>query len=97
MIRIQGFPNLRGQGPVLRLFSALLLLAVFALAVTLGFFILLGMLAVIAILAAVFYVRFWWLHRNSTAGTHRPPGGVTLEGEYTVSKSRQITARDDRD
>jgi len=96
MIRIQGFPNLRGQGPVMRLFSAILLLAVFGIAVTLGFFILLGLLGVVAVLAMVFYVRFWWLRRKLTAGARKQAGGITLEGEYTISKSRQVQSHDDQ-
>lgn len=75
------------QGVFARLFSALVLLAVFAVALFLGlaiFFVILGM-AVVAGIAL--YLRFWWLRQQR--GRHPPAGpggGVILEGEYTVAK-----------
>ena len=96
MIRIQGFHTHRGQGPVARLLSTLVLLAVFAIAVTLGFFILVALLGAVAVLAAVLYARFWWLRHKARKDAPAQRGGVILEGEYTVSEHRKIASGDDQ-
>lgn len=85
------------QGPVSRFVSALVLTLVFTLAFFVGTVLFLSILGVLAVLFLVFYLRFWWLRRR-WAREQRPAapgGGVTLEGEYTVSKRRQ--SRDDAD
>ena len=95
MSPIYRFPST--QGPVSRFLSVVLLL-IFSLAFVVGTFVFLAVLGLIAVLLVVFYLRFWLLRRRF-AQAHSPrgsSGGVTLEGEYTVSKLEEHH-RDDRD
>ncbi len=86
-----------GQSALSRLFSALVLTAIFVTALFLGTVLFLAMLGTLGILAAALYLRFWWLRRQ-LAKQHQPSpkGGVTLEGEYSVAKSGKKPRSDDR-
>jgi|GEM_PF-7119217 len=86
------------QGPLSRLLSAVVLVLIFSLAFLVGTFVFLAVLGLLAILLMAVYLRFWWLRRRWTK-SHTPRtdrSGVTLEGEYTVSKTEE-SRRDDRD
>jgi hypothetical protein len=84
------------QGSLSRFLSILTLLVIFSLAFLVGTVLFVTVFGVLAILFLGFYLRFWWLRRKlKQQGTPRQ-GGVTLEGEYTVSKSRQKPGSDDR-
>jgi hypothetical protein len=86
-----------GKSALSRLFSALLLMAVFVTALLLGTVLFLAILGAAVILAAALYLRFWWLHRQMAQQPQSSPkGGVTLEGEYTVAKSDRKPREDDR-
>ena len=76
-----------GRGLISRLLSPVLLVAVLLLSLFLGLFVLLTVLGAGLVLALVLYARAWWLRRRLVPQP-RPErrGGVTLEGEYTVSK-----------
>lgn len=77
----------RQQGLFSRLLSAIVLLAIFAAAFFLGMVLFLVILGTVAVLALVFYLRLWWLRRTSAGRPQASPqSGVTLEGEYSVSK-----------
>ncbi len=76
-----------GRGFLSRLLSPLLLTAVLLLSIFLGLFVLLTVLGAGLVLALILYARSWWLRRRYAPQPHpRQQGGVTLEGEYTVSK-----------
>lgn len=86
------------QGPISRFLSVLVLAAIFAVAFFVGTVFLVTVLGVIAILFLVFYLRFLWL-RYKWRHLHPPgrrQGGVTLDGDYTVTQSRDPRS-DDRD
>lgn len=77
------------QGPVARLLSSLLVIAVLVLAFSLGVFVFLIVFGLAVVAGIVLYLRIWWMRRQWAR--QRPPGstsggGVTLEGEYTVDK-----------
>jgi O-antigen/teichoic acid export membrane protein len=78
------FRFMQNQGPLMRMVSAVLLLAVFAVALFLGLFVFIAILGAMLVLGIALYLRLLWLRRK---WTKRPPvrarGGVTLEGEYT--------------
>lgn len=84
MVLMHRFPPSRG--PVSRLFSALVLLAIFTVAFFLGTFLFLVILGLVVILGAALYLRVWWLRRRFARQGQAGP--VTLEGEYTVEKPR---------
>lgn len=75
------------RSPLSRLLSAIILLAVFAVSLMLGMIVFLAILGALALLAVILYLRFWWLRRRMGRRPRPAPGGVTLEGEYTVSKT----------
>lgn len=74
------------RSPFSRLLSAIILLAVFAVSLMLGMLVFLAILGALALLAVILYLRVWWLRRRMGRRPRPSPGGVTLEGEYTVSK-----------
>ena len=75
------------QGVFARLLSALVLMAVFTVALFLGLAIFLVILGIVVLAGIALYLRFWWLRRQQGGRPPaRPSGGVTLEGEYTVAK-----------
>ena len=84
MSPVYRFPPQRS--PLSRLLSAIILLAVFAVSLMLGMIVFLAILGALALLAVILYLRFWWLRRRMGQRPRPAPGGVTLEGEYTVSK-----------
>ncbi|MGE5624311.1 MAG: hypothetical protein ACM3ZT_02060 [Bacillota bacterium] len=86
------------QGPVSRFLSVLVLVLIFGLAFVVGTFVLLTVLGLVTVLLVVFYLRFWWRRRQwaKRAASGSRKGGVTLEGEYSVSKVEE-PRRDDRD
>lgn len=73
------------RSPLLRLVSAFVLLAIFAVSFFLGVVVFLAVLGISVFLALVLYLRFWWLRRSwDRQRRAREQGrGVTLEGEYT--------------
>ena len=86
-----------GQGALSRILSVMVLLAIFTVAFLLGTVLLLVILGVIAVSAIALYLRFWWLRRQMLKRPQGVPGGgVTLEGEYTVTTSEKIARSDDR-
>lgn len=77
-----------------RLLSAIVLLAVFGVSLMLGMIVFLVILGVLALSAIALYLRFWWLRRRMDRRSRPAPGGgVTLEGEYTVSKPHRDEER----
>ena len=85
------------QGVFARLLSALILLAVFAVALLLGAAIFLVILGIAVLAGIALYLRFWWLRRQQVRHPPAGPGGgVTLEGEYTVSKPDKRRMEGDR-
>ena len=86
------------QGPVSRFLSLVVLLLIFSLAFVVGTFVFLAVLCLIAVLLVVFYLRFWSLRRKLARDRSARPAqeGVTLEGEYTISKVEN-PRHDDRD
>ena len=75
------------QGVLPRLLSAVVLLLLVATAFFVGLVLFLAILGTVAVLVLVFYVRFRWLRRKLARGPQASPrGGVTLEGDYIVSK-----------
>jgi len=86
-----------GQGALSRILSISVLLVIFMVAFFLGTVLLLMILGAIAVSAVALYLRFWWLRRQMKQRPQGAPGGgVTLEGEYTVTKSEKISRPDDR-
>ena len=85
MSPVYRFPS--QQSLLSRLLSAIILLAVFAASLMLGMVVFLVILGAAVLFAIILYLRFWWLRRRMGRRS-RPAraGGVTLEGEYTVSK-----------
>jgi hypothetical protein len=84
------------QGPLSRILSVLTLLVIFSLAFLVGTVLFVTVLGVLAILFLGFYLRFWWLRRKLQQQVTARQGGVTLEGEYTVSKRGRQPEPDDR-
>lgn len=85
------------QGTLSRLLSAAVLIAIFTVAFLLGTVLFLAILGVVVVLAIALYLRFWWLRRQWTKQHQASPkGGVTLEGEYIVAKSRKKPREGDR-
>lgn len=82
------------QGPLSRVLSVLTLLVIFSLAFLVGTVLFVTVLGVLAILLLGFYLRFWWLRRKFQRQGMPRQGGVTMEGEYTVSKREQKTHPD---
>lgn len=84
------------QGPVSRFLSVLALAVIFIMAFFVGTVFLVAALGAITVLVLVFYLRFWWLRRKW--GGQRPEGrrkdGVTLEGEYTVTRTDKSKGED---
>lgn len=76
------------QGLFSRLLSAAVVMVVFAVALFLGAAIFLAILGIAVVAGIALYLRFWWLRRQQLRHPPAGPGGgVTLEGEYTASKS----------
>ena len=84
------------QGPISRFLSALVLAIIFTVAFFVGTVFLAAALGAIAVLVLVFYLRFGWLRRKW--GRQRPEGrrkgGVTLEGEYSVTRTGKPKGED---
>lgn len=76
------------RGAFSRILSGVVLLAIVAISFFLGLFVFLIILGVGLVAGLVLYLRLRTL-RRSLRQAPRPGrgGGVTLEGEYTVSKS----------
>jgi len=75
------------RGLFSRLLSAAILLAAVTASLLLGTVLFLVILGAIVLLSVALYLHFWWLRRSASQSPRRGPGGgVTLEGEYTVSK-----------
>ena len=78
----------------------LAVVAAFAVSLFLGTVLFLVVLGALLILGVALYLRFWWLRRKWTQQMqgrgpgHAKPGGVTLEGEYTVHRDSDAR-RDD--
>lgn len=86
-----------GQGMLSRILSVVVLLVIFTVAFFLGTVLLLVILGAIAVSAVALYLRFWWLRRQMKQHPQGAPGGgVTLEGEYTVTKSEKPSRTDER-
>lgn len=85
------------RGLFSRILSAAILLSVVAASLLLGTVLFLVILGAAMLLALILSLRFWWLRRQ-LAKHPRPnaPGGVTLEGEYTVTKPAKAEGRRDR-
>lgn len=74
------------RGPVSRFLTALVLLTVAGISFFLGLIVFLVILGVGLVAGLILYLRLRRLRRTSQAAGASPRGGVTLEGEYTVSK-----------
>lgn len=75
------------NNPFVRALAAIITIAILALAVFLGAFLIATAVGIIVLLVLVTMVRGWWLRRK--LGRQQPPGsGTTIEGEYTV-RSRE--------
>lgn len=86
-----------GQGVLIRLLSALALVAAATVTLLFGAALFLVILGAVVILAIALYLRFWWLrHQAMKQPQPSPEGGVTLEGEYTVEKGGKKPRQDDR-
>lgn len=78
------------QGVFSRFLSLVALLATLALSFFLGLIVFLVILGLVLFLALGLYLRLRWLRGRVPRGpSPGPPDGVTLEGEYTVSKRKQ--------
>lgn len=74
------------RSPLLRMASGVLLLAILGASLFLGLALFVVLLAGAIVLAAIIYMRFWWIRRQwqrNHADRH-----VTLEGAYTVKEER---------
>lgn len=74
------------RSPLLRMASGVLLLAILGASLFLGLALFVVLLAGAIVLAAIIYMRFWWIRRQwqrNHADRH-----VTLEGEYKVKEER---------
>ena len=86
-----------GRGPFSRLLSAVVLLIALSLSLFLGTVLFLTVLGAGVLLALVLYLRFLWLRRQLARRLGPAPGGgLTLEGEYTVSKPAKADDRQGR-
>ena len=84
-----------GRSLFSRLLSTSVLVTALILAFFLGTVLFLVVLGAGLLLALVLYLRFWWLGRRlSKRPGPAPEGGVTLEGEYTVTKSAKAEDRE---
>lgn len=79
------FRFMQNQGPLMRMVSAVLLLAVFAVALFLGLFVFIAILGAMLVLGIAFYLRFLWLRRKWMKA-RTSAGGATLDVEFKVIK-----------
>lgn len=79
------FRFMQNQGPLMRMVSAVLLLAVFAVALFLGLFVFIAILGAMLILGIALYLRFLWL-RHKWMKAHTSADGRTLDVEFKVVK-----------
>lgn len=75
------------NNPVVRVLAAIVTIAILALAVFLGAFLIATAVGIIVLLVLVTMVRGWWLRRKLMR-QQPTSGGATIEGEYTV-RSRE--------
>ncbi|MGH8397874.1 MAG: hypothetical protein ACRETA_06485 [Gammaproteobacteria bacterium] len=93
MFRLQGMQSQSQRGPIARLLTTLLLIAVGVIALFFGAVIVAILIGVAAILFIVLYLRAWWLRRKLGLNLHPPhhshmhDEGTTIDGEYTVENS----------
>jgi len=74
------------RGVVSRFFTALMVLAVAGISFFLGLIVFLAILGVGLVAGVILYLRLRKLRRMAEGPGPSPRSGVTLEGEYTVSK-----------
>lgn len=79
------FRFMQHQGPLMRMVSAVLLLAVFAVALFLGLFVFIAILGAMLILGIALYLRFLWLRRKWVKA-RTSADGTTLDVEFKVIK-----------
>lgn len=76
------------NNPVVRVLAAIVTIAILALAVFLGAFLIAAAVGIVVLLVLVTMVRGWWLRRKLGKATAAGGTGTTIEGEYTV-RSRE--------
>jgi hypothetical protein len=79
------FRFLQNQGPLMRLVTAVLLLAVFAVALFLSLFVFIAILGAMLILGIALYLRFLWIRRKWMKA-RTSADGTTLDVEFKVLK-----------
>lgn len=78
-------------GPLARMISAVVLLAVFAVSFAVGAVLFVVIVGLVAVLGIAFYLRWRWLKRKLRQAAPPRRGGDVLEGEYTVKDEEPPT------